>query len=359
MEDPTLIQSQKEFWTGSLIFFIMMSLLAVGIVTFFSPLLVITMGGVLFLLNRRRMGQKTIPRIMFSAILLALIVFFVFWVSHGHSDDLSWSNFLNNSWGGYVVASFLCLALGVYYWRTTDQEISKFSQQNNFPDKISSWYGPSLFLFVIGLSFVLQVSGNQIAKALGYCYLPTLPDISQRWFDERGEGVQKIILRPEDFGCGWSFKFQSSEQGVSGPDNPTASDGYSRTIFSRYFNHESGVTANSDIDHHVWVETDLASLSVYEQMPDSIDLATNSPIHVPAINIDPPPDLMKVRCLGYDKDRDSTFCQVIIVRGPVVSSLLFNAANLPHDEYWAFFIRIIQNTDKRVQIYLAETEISR
>jgi hypothetical protein len=47
---------------------------------------------------------------------------------------------------------------------------------------------------------------------------------------------------------------------------------------------------------------------------------------------------------------------VIIVRGHVVSRFLFDAVNLPRDEFWALYTRLIVNTDKRVQIYLKELE---
>jgi hypothetical protein len=207
---------------------------------------------------------------------------------------------------------------------------------------------------VISLSFALQAAGDQIAKALGYCYLPTLPDISQRWFDERGEGVQKIILRPEDFGCGWSFDFQSSRQEIFGLGNSTASDDYSRTIFFQYFDPKNGVIASSDIDHEIWVEPDLANLPEFARRLDNTDLETKSSINAPNIGINPPPDLMKVSCYGFDKDK--TFCHVIIVRGHVVSRFLFDAVNLPRDEFWALYTRLIVNTDKRVQIYLKELE---
>ncbi len=357
MEDINLAQTQESLWSGFHIFLVMLCLLLAGLITIFSPLLVIAVGGALFLLNRRRMGQKTFPQIMLSTVFLTLAGLFIFWLSYGHFTDFSGDNFLNNSWGTKLVAFIFCLILGAYFWWTTDREIFKFSQQYRSSDKISSWYGLSLFLFVISLNLVLQAAGNQFAKALGYCYLPTLPDLSQRWFDERAEGVQKIILRPEDFGCGWSFKFQASRQEVSMLDSPTVSDSYSRTIFFRYFNRESGVSANSDVDHDVWMEPDLANLPEFARRLDNTDLETESSIDVPMIEINPPPDLMNVNCYSFDKDM--TFCHVIIVRGHLVSSLLFDAANLPRDEFWALFTRIIQNTDKRVLIYLEETETSR
>lgn len=359
MEDINLAQTQESLWRGFHIFLVMVCLLLAGFITIFSPLLVIIAGGALFLLNRRRMGQKTFPQIMLSTVFLTLAGLFIFWLSYGHSTDFSWDNFLNNSWGTRLVAFILCLILGAYFWRTTDREIFKFSQQYRSSDKISPWYGLSLFLFMISLSFVLQAAGNQIAKTMGYCYLPTLPDLSQRWFDERAEGVQKIILRPEDFGCGWSFEFQSSRQKIFSLDGFTASDDYSRTIFFRYFNRESGIIANSDVDHDIWIETELANLPEFTRMPDNIDLATKTPVDLPSINLTPPPDLMKVSCLGYDKDKTATYCQIFIVRGTVVSRLVFDAANFPHDEYWTLFIKLIQNTDKRVQAYLKETETSR
>ena len=357
MEKITKIESLKGLWKGLDIVLIMLFLFVVGTVTIFSPSFVITVGGVLLLFNRLKMGRITLMQAIISCVVLALAGFALSWLASAHVPDLSWRYFLNNSWGMMIVAGVFCMLAGWYIYKTVELETSEFRQRNIAPVKVLFWQVLFIFLLTISLSIVFSASANFIAKLLGVCYFPTLPDLSQLWLDEQKMDIQKAILRTEDFGCGWSLSYQSSERGVSEIDSPTATPMYSRAIYFRYFNPESRITAYSDIDHEIWIETEFANLPEFARMPDNIDLATKTPIDLPSINLPPPPDLMKVSCLGYDKDKTATYCQIFIVRGTVVSRLVFDAANLPHDEYWALFTKVIQNTDKRIQAYQRELEL--
>lgn len=357
MGEITHLESIKGLWKGLDIVLIMLFLFVVGTVTIFSPSLVITVGGFLLLFNRLKMGRITLMQAIISCVVLALAGSVLSWLTSAHVPDLSWRYFFNNSWGMMIVAGVFCMLAGWYIYKTVEREISEFRQRNVAPGKVLFWHVLFIFLLTISLNLVLSASVNLTAKLLGACYFPTLPDLSQLWLDGQKMDIQKAILRTEDFGCGWSLSYQSSQQGVSEIDSPTATQMYSRSIYFRYFNHESKVTAYSDIDHEVWIEPELANLPEFTRKPDNIDLATKTPIDLPSINLTPPPDLMKVSCLGYNKDKFATYCQVFIVRGSVVSRLVFESSNLPRDEYWALFTKVIQNTDKRIQAYQRELEL--
>ena len=275
------------------------------------------------------------------------IGFFANWVGNSHIDDNSIYTLILLFLGILVVNIF-----AFHLWKQMDRDIMLFQAGQKELSESPQWKGATYFFTPLILWLLLMFGLNSLARSFGYCQFPTLPDIAGRVADDNRDGMGKLVMRFDDFGCDWNFDFQRSETPDTLFTSATASDSYSRTIFIEYFNKSPLSFTNSDIDHYVWVETNLQVFEKIRKTPDRYDNFAEKTLELPVIQLTPEPDVMRVTCDGYDDDED-IYCSVKIVRGDIISVLNFDASNLPPDEFWRLFNAVILNTDRRIQEYQA------
>jgi hypothetical protein len=209
------------------------------------------------------------------------------------------------------------------------------------------------FFTMLIVLFFVTTGSDLVIRLFGYCWIPTLPDITHRIFDENREGVAKLVMRADDFACGVTFLDQRAVVPDAFLTSPTASDSYSRAIYFIYFNKSEFTLQNSDLHHYIWVETNQTEIEKIRQIPDQYDPDAEKYLEVPVAQLTTEADFMRVRCPGYEGDED-IYCRVTIVRGNIISEFSFDAANLPPEEFWRILNSVIVNTDKRIQEYQSQ-----
>lgn len=270
------------------------------------------------------------------------------WTTAAH---IRYDNFIS------LAASFVGIVIAVVFalhlWKQMDRDVISFrATQNNLAEP-PRWKWAHYFFSLLIMLYVIVFGFGALTSLFGYCWYPTLPDIVSNAYDENRKGLDTVVMRVDDYGCGVNFWFQESGEPDALFTSATAEDGFSRTIFFRYFNKKQFTYQNSDIDHYVWIETNPQEFERIEQIPDRYDNGLEKFLELPVAELMPEPDLMRVTCFLYDDD-ENIDCSVTIVRGDIISVLDFDSANLPPDEFWRIFNSVIINTDKRIQEYQSQ-----
>jgi len=340
--NETSSTSLKNLTSGKSIF---LSILIASLLL--RPAIALFIGLASALNNWRKLDMRN--RVIPYFVIGLVIGLLTYWITDGHIDYDEKYIFLITFFVGILIVN----GFAFHLWKQMDRDIiSLQTNQITLEKPVQGKWGTYFLTMLIALFFI--TTGSDLAiRLFGYCWIPTLPDITNRIFDQNREGIEKLVMRADDFACGVTFL----EQRTAVPDvfmtSPTASDSYSRVIYFVYFNRNDLTFQRSDLHHYIWVETNQSEIEKFRQIPDRYDPDAEKYLEVPIAQLTAKPDIMRVRCPGYEGDED-IYCRVTIVRGNIISEFSFDAANLPPEEFWRILNSVIVNTDKQIQEYQSQ-----